>query len=103
MTYQVWMVRYDGKEKFSVGLAIRTLDKARAIAFKSVAHTGFNARGEYKCKIYEVLNGSLAEVGEVMNDAFDERRWYPNRKVSTAKYRKYKLYKDGTTGKGLSW
>lgn len=103
MTYQVWMIRYDGKENFPVGVAIRSLNKARAIAFESLAHKGINAKGECMCKIYEVLNRSLSEVGEVMNDAFDERYWYPNRKVSSAKYRKYKLYKDGTISKGLSW
>ena len=102
--YVVHMVEYANKDHRIIhGTRYDTLDKARRMAYKLVAHEGDNARGRYFCEIFGDTKDGFVKFGEVMNDVFDVRRWYPNRKVSSAKYRKYRLYKDGTTSKGLSW
>ena len=105
MTYFVKLYRYDGLGKpIDSDYGFPSITEARKHAYRQLDHdtSKYNKNGEYKAVIWytkSILDDILI-VGEVINTAFDERYWYPNRKMIQSKYRKYTLYKDGTLGKG---
>ena len=119
-TYQVWLVKYNEKDKkrygvmtfdniipvAQIGMAIQSIDKAREVAYKGVAHSGLNAGGTVKAVIY--ANGFLTLndrnpylVGELLNNVWDERYWYPSNDGVYCGGGKYVVYKNGKLGKRL--
>lgn len=105
MTYFVKLYRYDGKGKgIDSDYGFPTIAEARKHAYRQLDHntSKYNKKGEYKAVIWytKSILDDIEVVGEVLNTAFDDRYWYPTRKVIRTNFRKYPLYKDGSLGKG---
>ena len=108
------MVKYNEKDKkrygvmtfdniipvAQIGMAIQSIDKAREIAYKGVAHSGLNAGGTVKAVIY-ANKGTPYLVGELLNNVWDERYWYPSNDGVYCGGGKYVVYKNGRLGKRL--
>ena len=111
-TYQVWIAQYKNKGKTGVdtfdnikpvaqvGIAIQSLPKARAVAYKALSHNGsFNDKG--RAVIYANKGGMPVLVGEVHNTVYDMRYWYPSNDGVYCAGGKYQLYESGKIGTRL--
>lgn len=99
--YTVFIVRYDSNDSGIPVSESRKLVNARSRAYKELSHKkGMNVNGRYKAKICCTVfggnyHGLTYWVGEITNNVYDMRYWYP------MKGGKYELKSNGTLGKKL--